>query len=67
MFPKQPKISFFDIPWLEMKSLRNLLIHEYFTVDVGEVWNSYLNDLPSLKEQIDVIVSWHEKNNFHKP
>ena len=37
--------------WRSIKSFRNLLIHEYFKVDAGEVWATIQNDIPALNEQ----------------
>ena len=41
-----------DIPWKHMRSMRNLLIHEYFGVDVGTVWQTVAVRLPELKQQL---------------
>jgi uncharacterized protein with HEPN domain len=40
------------IPWRQMIGLRNLLIHEYFGVDVSAVWQTIHTDLPVLKQQL---------------
>jgi uncharacterized protein with HEPN domain len=31
-----------DIPWQDMRDLRNLLIHEYFGVSVAIIWETVL-------------------------
>ena len=49
------KTTFSNVPRRSIKSFRNILIHEYFKVDVGEVWASIENDLPALKEQMQDI------------
>ena len=41
-----------EIPWRNMVSLRNRLIHGYFDVDLDIVWNTVKNDLPPLIEQL---------------
>jgi len=41
-----------DIPWYQMKGMRNVLIHEYFGVDKDVLWQTLQKDLPSLKEKI---------------
>lgn len=44
-----------DIPWGYMRGMRNLLAHEYFGVDNEIVWKTAVEDLPTLKEQIQNI------------
>ncbi len=41
-----------NIEWATIKGFRNLLVHEYFRVDVLEVWSTIENDLPILEKQI---------------
>jgi uncharacterized protein with HEPN domain len=38
-----------QIPWADMRDMRNLLVHEYFGVDLQVVWATVKNDLPRLK------------------
>jgi uncharacterized protein with HEPN domain len=45
-----------QIPWREMTTLRNLVIHQYDVVDVNQVWDTVQNKLPSLVEEISRIV-----------
>jgi uncharacterized protein with HEPN domain len=45
-----------EIPWREMVGLRNRLIHEYFRIDFGAVWDTIHKDLPKLIEIIDPLV-----------
>ena len=45
-----------EVPWQEMIGLRNRLIHEYFRVDYGAVWDTIQKDLPKLIELIEPIV-----------
>lgn len=46
------KEKYSDIPWKEMAGMRDILIHEYFGVDLLLVWNTIKKDLPKLKESI---------------
>ena len=41
-----------DIPWQDMRDLRNLLIHEYFGVSVAIIWETISRDLRSVREAI---------------
>jgi uncharacterized protein with HEPN domain len=38
-----------EIDWRGLKSMRNLLIHEYAYVDTDEVWKACQADIPDLK------------------
>ncbi len=41
-----------DIPWKQMTAMRNILIHEYFGVNVGTVWQTVQARLPILKQHL---------------
>ena len=45
-----------EIPWQEMVGLRNRLIHEYFRIDFGAVWDTLHKDIPNLIEIIEPLV-----------
>lgn len=45
-----------DIPWRRIADFRNVLIHEYFAVDVGLVWKILRQDLPALRENITSLL-----------
>lgn len=46
-----------EIPFRDMSDMRNVLIHEYFGVNIKIVWDTCQIDLPKLKEVIIAILS----------
>ena len=42
--------------WQDIKDFRNLLIHEYFGVDLEIVWRIIQDDLPALMDAVDEIL-----------
>lgn len=44
-----------QIPWKLIAGMRNILVHEYFSIDYDEVWATIEKDIPELKQQLDNI------------
>jgi uncharacterized protein with HEPN domain len=49
--------SHIEIEWKNIIGMRNRLIHAYFEIDLDIVWNTVLNRLPKLIEQLETIFS----------
>lgn len=45
-----------EVPCKEIVGMRNKIIHEYFSVDWLEVWNTSQKDVPTLKEKIQKLL-----------
>jgi uncharacterized protein with HEPN domain len=50
-----------DIPWADIVGLRNILAHQYFGIDLKQVWETAELDMPVLKARISEIME--EINN----
>ena len=44
-----------NIPWNEMRGLRNKIVHDYEGVNLKLVWEIVSEDLPKLKKQLEKI------------
>jgi uncharacterized protein with HEPN domain len=50
------KQKYSDVAWIEMRGMRNFVTHKYFGVELSDIWNTVINDIPVLKEQILKII-----------
>jgi uncharacterized protein with HEPN domain len=44
-----------EIPWQQMKGMRNRLIHDYDNVDLNVLWNAVQFNLPELLEKLKSV------------
>ena len=42
-----------ETPWRDIIDMRNVLVHGYYIASPKFVWDTYTNDLPFLKEQVE--------------
>ena len=51
--PKDVKAELSTIPWSSIIGLRNILVHQYWELDLDELWLIIQRDLPALVEAIE--------------
>lgn len=51
------KITHSDINWRRVIDFRNVLIHQYFRIDLDLVWTIVEEEIPNLKQKINQILS----------
>lgn len=55
------RLQYPETPWEDITGMRDKLIHGYFGVDVEKVWLTAVEDLPSLKAQVERILAEYSK------
>ena len=46
-----------EIPWSQIIGMRNILVHNYFEIDLDIVWSAWEQNLPDLKSKVEAILS----------
>lgn len=46
-----------EVTWKQIIGMRNILVHNYFSLDAAIVWAVIENDLPVLKQQINELLA----------
>jgi uncharacterized protein with HEPN domain len=49
--PEEIKLKI-DVPWKEIAGLRDMVSHDYFSLDVEAIWNTATKDVAELEEKI---------------
>lgn len=49
-----------DIDWRGLKYIRNICAHRYGTVDLKEIWNVAIKDIPKIKLFSNQQIETHE-------
>ncbi|HEY9818991.1 MAG TPA: DUF86 domain-containing protein [Candidatus Obscuribacterales bacterium] len=47
--PPELEVSHPEIPWDDVRGMRNIVIHEYFQVNLSIIWQTIQDDLVSLE------------------
>ncbi len=50
------KKTYDDIPWSQIKALRNIIAHSYGKIDVESLWETLTEDIPVLQNYCSIIL-----------
>jgi uncharacterized protein with HEPN domain len=50
--PNDIREKYNDVPWKDIVGMRDILIHQYFGVDLDLTWEVVKENIPELKKQI---------------
>jgi uncharacterized protein with HEPN domain len=45
-----------EIPWREAVGIRNRLVHAYFDVDLGILWQTAVESVPQLQDRLEKLL-----------
>lgn len=54
--PQEFKEKYPQVPWKEIAGTRDVIIHDYFKLNLDRIWNIIQNDLSPLKEQVQKML-----------
>jgi uncharacterized protein with HEPN domain len=56
MIPEEIKKKYADVEWKEAAGFRDVLIHDYFGIDIEAVWDTVRTNIPPFKKQIVTVL-----------
>lgn len=54
--PDQLRVKHAAVPWRDIAGARDILIHEYFRVDLQMAWDMVRKDLPLLESEVQIML-----------
>ena len=60
--PPTIKRKYSDINWKKMVDMRNILVHEYFGINLKKVWKTIQLDIPNIREKVSKVLETELRN-----
>ncbi len=61
--PEDLRAKYPDVPWRDIAGARDIMIHEYFRVDLELAWEMVQDDLPTLAAEVRKILRDEDLQN----
>jgi uncharacterized protein with HEPN domain len=55
--PPEIESRYTDVPWGEMRGMRNILVHEYFGINLSILWHTVKENLPPVIEDLEKLLA----------
>lgn len=60
--PKEFRRKYKNVEWKKVAGLRDIVVHEYFSINEDIIWDVIKHKIPELKKEIDKILKEIDKN-----
>ena len=57
--PQEVQDAHPEVPWAELRGMRNLIAHDYFGLDLNLIWHTLTLELPPLNRHFRVLLKVH--------
>lgn len=47
-----------QIPWSKIKGMRNIVVHDYYEIELPVIWRTVRDELPKLIGDLDELRNW---------
>jgi uncharacterized protein with HEPN domain len=55
--PAEVQIRAPNVPWRDLRGMRNIIVHAYFAIDLDVVWNTAKKDIPAFAAAVTALIA----------